>query len=76
MLVIISAIVGFILVWLVGTGDALHFCLFWIPTAFVVLTVAVRVAPFVLPPMLIARRPRHVTTLGLGETEDDRHDKY
>ncbi len=72
--VIISAIVGFILVWIVGVRDVVDFCLFWIPTAYSVLTVVARVAPFVWPPVLIAQRSSHITTLGL-DTENDHHDE-
>jgi len=48
-LVLLSLVIGFFLVWIVGVRDMVHFCLFWLPTAFLVLTVVVRVAPFVLP---------------------------
>jgi hypothetical protein len=53
-----------------------RFWLFSLPTAFLVLTVMVRVAPFLLPPILVARNPGHVTTLGLGDGEESQHDEH
>jgi uncharacterized C2H2 Zn-finger protein len=73
-LVLASIVIGLLLVWVAGVRDMVRFCLFLIPTAFAVLTVLVRLAPLVLPPVLVARQPGHVTTLGLGENEDNRRD--
>jgi hypothetical protein len=73
-LVLVSIGIGFFFVWISGVREMARFCLFLIPTAFVVLTVLVRVAPLVLPPVLVAHQSGHVTTLGLGDTKDDHRD--
>jgi len=71
-LLLISCVIGILLVWLAGVRGVVHFCLFWTPTAFVVLSVVVRIAPHLLRPILIRRQQSHVTTLGLGNGEENR----
>jgi hypothetical protein len=67
--------IGFLLVLLAGVRSTVYVSLFWLPTAFFVGMIAVRVAPFLVPPTLVAHKPRHITTLGLGDSEEDRHDE-
>ena len=73
---LLSIVIGCLLVWIAGVRDMVRFWLFSLPTAFLVLTVMVRVAPFLLPPILVARNPGHVTTLGLGDGEESQHDEH
>jgi hypothetical protein len=74
-LLLLSIMIAFLLLWMAGVRDVVRFCLFWIPTAFVVLTVAVRVAAPLLPPRLIVGQRGHINTLGLGDDKDNRHDE-
>jgi DNA-directed RNA polymerase subunit RPC12/RpoP len=71
-LVLISYLIGFFLVWVVGVRSIVRFCLFWTATTLVVLTIVIRVAPHLLRPTLIARQPGHMTTLGLGNGGENR----
>ena len=75
-LVILSMMIGFLFLWIAGVRNPVRFCLFWTPAWLLILTVAVRVAPFLLPPTLVTREPGHVTTLGLGDVEENRHEEH
>lgn len=76
-LVLLSALIGFVLVWLIGARDLVRLSLFGLPTAFLVMTVLVRVVPHLVPPSLLLRGPEHSTTLGLTDNsdEDSGHDR-
>jgi prepilin signal peptidase PulO-like enzyme (type II secretory pathway) len=71
-LVLFSFVIAFLLVWAVGVRSTVLFSLFWLPTGFLVGTVVVPAALFLLPPILVADEPGHVTTLGLGHGRGDR----
>lgn len=60
----VSIVVGFILLWAAGKRDTVQLSMLLLPTAFVVLTITVRIAPYVVRPTLVAGEPQtHVTTL-------------
>jgi len=42
---LLSVVLGFLAVWIVGIRDILHFCLYWLPVSFVLLTVLVPRGP-------------------------------
>jgi hypothetical protein len=73
-LVLISIVLGFVAVWLSGVRDVMRFCLFWVPAAFGVLTLLVRVAPHLMPPTLTIGGNSQTTTLDLRNVEDDEDD--
>ena len=68
LLVVLSAVIGFVLSWqLIGPWAAL---LLYMPTGFLVGTVLVRVVPFLVRPTLVLRPPHaHMTTLNLAAVE-------
>jgi hypothetical protein len=52
-----------------GKRDTLRLSLYWLPTAFLIFMIGVRVAPFVVgPTMLAGEPPSHITTLNLHGT--------
>jgi hypothetical protein len=65
-----SAVVGFLLVWIGGVRNSVLFSMLWVPTALVILAVVLRIAPIVVPPVLVVGRPSNLTTLGLGSGRD------
>jgi hypothetical protein len=80
---LLSVLAGYVLAWEIGIrGPRLcgiipwGFLLLWAPIGFIVLMLLVRIAPFVVKPTLIPRRPfeSHVTTLNLtpGPKDDTR----
>lgn len=71
-LLLISYMIGILLVWPAGVRGVVGFCFLWVPTAFVVLSVAIRLAPHLPRPTLILWQQSHLTTLGLGK-DDDNH---
>jgi hypothetical protein len=57
------------LVWASGKRDTLRLSLYFLPTAFLILMIAVPIAPFVVgPTMLAGKPPSHVTRLNLHGT--------
>jgi len=67
---LVSAVVGFLLVWIRGVRNPVLFTMLWVPTALVILAVVLRIAPIVVPPVLVVGRPSNLTTLGLGSGRD------
>jgi len=64
--VLLSAAISLALLWELGIRD-LRLFFFFLPLAFFILTIIVRVAPFVVPPRLYAgKRPSAVTKLDLS----------
>jgi hypothetical protein len=59
--ILLSAATSFVLLWELGIRDIRLFFLF-LPLAYFILTLFVRVAPFVLPPRLYAGKPQSVIT--------------
>ena len=81
-LVLISAVVGYVLTWLIGMyGPPACFVvpwgvyLFWMPIGFLALSFLVRVAPFLVWPTLLPRHPfeNHLTTMNLTSDPKDDH---
>jgi uncharacterized paraquat-inducible protein A len=64
-LLLLSALASLAIFWLLGVRD-LRLFLFCIPLAFLILTLVVRVAPFVIRPRLYAGRPSSITKLDLS----------
>ena len=63
----LSVAIAFALLWVSGKRDTLRVSLFLLPTAFLILTIVVRIAPFLVAPALIAgEAPGNITTLGLA----------
>jgi hypothetical protein len=57
------------LIWASGKRDMLRLSLYFLPTAFLILMIGVRVAPFVVGPIMLAGKPpSHITTLNLHGT--------
>jgi hypothetical protein len=73
-LVLLSAASSCVLLWAVGIRDWRLF-LFYFPVGFLILTLVVRVAPFVVRPRLYVGKPggSHLITLGIseGSSRDD-----
>jgi hypothetical protein len=67
-LVLLSAFASLLLLWEVGI-HVLWLFLFCLPVGFVILTVMVRVAPFLVPPRLYVGKleNHHVITLGISK---------
>jgi hypothetical protein len=65
-LVLLSAFTSIVLLWELGIRD-LRFFLFYLPVGFLVLTIMVRVAPFVVAPRLYVGKLTATTTLDLSE---------
>jgi hypothetical protein len=59
--VLLSAAISLALLWELGIRD-LRLFFFFLPLAFFILTIIVRVAPFVVPPRLYAGKPPSVIT--------------
>jgi hypothetical protein len=64
-LVLLSALGSLALLWELGIRDLWLF-LFCLPLGFLVLTLIVRAAPFVLPPRLYVGKPSSITKLDLS----------
>jgi hypothetical protein len=71
-LVLLSASLGFFLLWIAGVRNPLFFPMLWAPTWLLILTVALPVAPFLVAPTLVAHRQGPITTLGLGDSPENR----
>ena len=57
------------LLWASYKRDTLRLSLYSLPTTFLILMIGVRVAPFVVGPTMLARKPpSHITTLNLHGT--------
>jgi hypothetical protein len=67
-LVLLSVLTSAVLLWAVGIRD-LRLFLFYLPVGFLILTVIVRIAPFVVPPRLNVGKPEKpgVITLGISK---------
>jgi hypothetical protein len=61
---VLCIIIALLAVWTAGPGDIVGFFMLLIPTWLVLVVVAVRVAPFLLPPTLVEREQSHITTPG------------
>jgi hypothetical protein len=72
-LVLLSFVLGFALMWMTGVRNLVLFPVLWAATGFIILVIAVRFAPYVVPPRLVTSNPEQITTLGLGggETHPD-----
>ena len=68
-LMLTSVVIAFFLLWIAGVSGFCRFCLLWPAVALVVMYVMVRVAPLVVPPVMVPHKGG-VTTLGLGDAED------
>jgi hypothetical protein len=64
-LVLLSALASLVLLWELGIRD-LRLFLFYLPVGFLILTLMVRVAPFVVPPHLYVGKPSVITKLDLS----------
>jgi uncharacterized paraquat-inducible protein A len=60
-LVLLSALASFVLLWELGVRD-LRLFLFYLPIGFLILTIMARAAPFVVPPRLYVGKPPSVIT--------------
>lgn len=73
LLVLLSVLFGYALAWEIGSlgprscffNIPWWFFVLWIPIGFLVLTLLVRVAPFIVRPALVLRQSNHTTTLNL-----------
>jgi hypothetical protein len=65
-LVLLSAFASIVLLWELGVRD-LRLLLFYLPVGFLILTVMVRVAPFVVAPRLYVGEVSGTTRLHLSE---------
>jgi hypothetical protein len=73
-LALLSLLLGIALAWEIGSrgprncflGIPWTVFLLYLPLGFIVLTLLIRIAPFVMRPALVLRRPNHVTTLNLA----------
>ncbi len=81
-LVLLSVLIGYVLAWGIGIygpracfGVPWGFYLFWMPIGFLVLSLLVRVAPYVVCPPLVLRHPfdSHLTTMHLSSDPKDDH---
>jgi len=64
-LVLLSALASLVLLWKLGIRD-LRLFLFYLPLGALIMTLMVRVAPFVLPPRLyVGKPPSFITKLDL-----------
>jgi hypothetical protein len=77
-IVLLSVLLGYAFAWEIGTlgprfcfGVPWGFLLFWAPIGFLVLTLLVRIAPFLVKPKLVLRRPNDGTTLNLTSAPKD-----
>jgi hypothetical protein len=57
---------AFFLLWMTGVRNVLVFPLLWLATWLLIFCIALRVAPFVIPPTLVTDYPEYLTTLGIG----------
>ena len=64
-LVLLSAFTSLVLLWELGIRD-LRLFLFYLPLGFLILTVMVRVAPFVVRPRIYVGKPSAITKLDLS----------
>ncbi len=66
-LVLLSAFASLALLWILGIRD-LRLFLFCLPLGFLILTVIVRAAPFVVPPRIrLGKPPSAITKLDLSQ---------
>ena len=77
---VFSVLVGYVLAWKIGIygpracfGIPWGFYLLWMPIGFLVLSLLVRIAPFLVRPTLVPRRSfeSHLTTLNLSPDPKD-----
>jgi hypothetical protein len=80
-LALFSVLIGYALAWKIGTygpracfGIPWGFYLLWIPIGFVVLSLLIRIVPFLVRPTLVPRQrfESHLTTMNLSS--DPKHD--
>jgi hypothetical protein len=64
----LSVVIGFLLLLATGKRDPFELSLYLLPTAFLILMIAVRIAPLVVKPTLVAGEPPgHVIKLNLDD---------
>lgn len=64
-LVLLSAVIAYALVWVMGVQGAARFFVFWLPVWFLVMSIAVRLMPHIIGPKLVLYSPGRLTTLNL-----------
>lgn len=65
-LVLLSCVLGFFLVWAAGIRSIVLISLLGLPTGFLLATIAVPIALWLIPPALVTSEVEHLTRLGLG----------